>query len=66
MFDNIGIVREVISDIELKVLSFGEGKDIIVKASKEYIASVKSELDDEDRDFILLEYDLKTRIVSEN
>ncbi|MCR1951297.1 hypothetical protein NSA50_09570 [Clostridium sp. DSM 100503] len=66
MFDNIGIVREAISDTELKVLSFGEGKDIVVKASKEYIASVKSELDDEDGEAILLEYDLKTRVVSEN
>ena len=46
MFSNLGIVREAISDTELKVLSIGEGKEIIVQASKDYVSSIKAELND--------------------
>lgn len=66
MFSNLGIVKKVISDTELKVLSIGEGKEIIVQASKEYVASIKAELNDEDGETMVVEYDLETKIVNEN
>lgn len=66
MFSNLGIVREAISDTELKVLSIGEGKEIIVQASKDYVSSIKAELNDEDGETIVVEYDLKTKIVNED
>lgn len=66
MFSNLGIVREAISDTELKVLSIGEGKEIIVQASKDYVSSIKAELNDEDGEAIVVEYDLKTKVVNEN
>lgn len=66
MFSNLGIVREVISDTELKVLSIGEGKEIIVQASRDYVSSINAELNDENGETIVVEYDLKTKIVSEN
>lgn len=64
MFSNLGIVKEAISDTELKVLSIGEGKEIIVQASKDYVSSIKGELNDEDGGIIVVEYDLKTKIVN--
>lgn len=64
MFSNLGIVKEAISDTELKVLSIGEGKEIIVQASKDYVSSIKVELNDEDGGIIVVEYDLKTKIVN--
>ena len=66
MFSNLGIVREAISDTELKVLSIGEGKEIIVQASKDYVSSIKAEFNDEDGETVVVEYDLKTKIVNEN
>ncbi|MDI9218132.1 hypothetical protein [Clostridium tertium] len=66
MFNNLGIVRDVISDTELKVLSIDEGKEVIIKASKDYVSSIKAELNDEDGENIIVEYDLKTKIVNEN
>jgi len=66
MFSNLGIVREAISDTELKVLSIGEGKEIIVQASKDYVSSIKAELNDEDGEAIVVEYDLETKVVNEN
>ena len=66
MFSNLGIVREAISDTELKVLSIGEGKEIIVQASKDYVSSIKAELNDEDGEEIVVEYDLETKVVNEN
>lgn len=66
MFSNLGIVREIISDTELKVLSIGEGKEIIVQASRDYVSSINAELNDENGETIVVEYDLKTKIVNEN
>lgn len=66
MFDNLGIVREAISDTELLILSIGEGKEIVVQASKDYVSSIKSELNDEDGETMIVEYDLKTKVVNEN
>ena len=66
MFSNLVIVREAISDTKLKVLSIGEGKEIIVQASKDYISSIRAELNDEDGETIVVEYDLKTKVVNEN
>lgn len=66
MFSNLGIVREAISDTELKVLSIGKGKEIIVQASKDYVSSIKAELNDEDGEAIVVEYDLETKVVNEN
>ena len=66
MFSNLGIVREAISDTELLILSIGEGKEIVVKASKDYVSSIRAELNDEDGETIIVEYDLKTKVVNEN
>lgn len=66
MFENLGIVREVLSDTELKILSIGEGKEIIVKASKDYVSSIKAELNDEDGETMIVEYDLESKIINEN
>jgi hypothetical protein len=44
MFSNLGIVREAISDTELKVLSISEGKESVEQASEEYVSSIKAEL----------------------
>lgn len=66
MFDNLGIVREAISDTELLILSIGEGKEIVVQASKDYVSSIKSELNDENGETVIVEYDLETKVVNEN
>ena len=66
MFDDLGIVREAISDTELLILSIGEGKEIIVQASKDYVSSIKVELNDEAGETMIVEYDLETKVVNEN
>lgn len=66
MFRNLGIVTERISDTELKVLSINKNKEIIVQASKEYISSIAAELNDEDGEAIVIEFDLETKVVNEN
>ena len=66
MFDNLGVVREVISDTELLILSIGEGKEIVVQASKDYVSSLRAELNDEDGETMIVEYDLETKVVNEN
>lgn len=66
MFRNLGIVREVLSDTELKVYNSVEKKEIIVKASKDYVSSIKVELNDEDGEKMIVEYDLETKVVNEN
>ncbi len=66
MFSNLGVVREVISDTELKVYNSVEKKEVIVKASKGCVTSIKLELKDEDHETMIVEYDLKTKIVNEN
>ena len=66
MFSNLGVVREVISDTELKVYNSVEKREVIVKASKDYITSIKLELKDEDHEPMIVEYDLKTKIINEN
>ena len=66
MFSNLGIVRDVVSDTELKVYNSVEKKEVIVKASKDYVTSIKLELKDEDHETMIVEYDLKTKIVNEN
>ena len=66
MFDDLGIVREAISDTELLILSIGEGKEILVQASKDYVSSIRAELNDEDGETIIVEYDLKTKVVNES
>lgn len=66
MFRNLGIVREVLSDTELKVYNSVEKKEIIVKASRDYVSSIKVELNDEDGETMIVEYDLETKVVNEN
>ncbi|MCR1952905.1 hypothetical protein NSA50_18035 [Clostridium sp. DSM 100503] len=66
MFSNLGIVRDIVSDTELKVYNSLEKKEVIVKASKEYVTSIKLELQDEDVEMMLVEYDLETKVVNEN
>lgn len=66
MFDNLGVVREVISDTELLILSIGEGKEIVVQASKDYVSSLRAELNDEDGETMIVEYDLETKVVNED
>ena len=66
MFNNLGIVIEALSDTELKVHNSVEKKDVIVKASKDYVSSIKAELNDEDRETMIVEYDLETKVVNEN
>lgn len=66
MFNNLGIVREVISDTELKVYNGIEKKEVIIKASKDYVSSIKAELNDEDGETIIVEYDLESKTVNEN
>ena len=66
MFNNLGIVIEALSDTELKVYNSVEKKDVIVKSSKDYVSSIKAELNDEDRETMIVEYDLETKVVNEN
>ena len=66
MFDNLGVVREVISDTELLILSIGEGKEIVVQASKDYVSSLRAELNDEDGETMIVEYDIETKVANEN
>lgn len=66
MFSNLGIVTEKISETELKVLSIKENKEIIVEASKEYVSSIAAELNDEDGETIVIEFNLETKKVNEN
>lgn len=65
-FRNLGIVREVVSDTELKVYNSVEKKEVIVTASEEYVGSIEVELKDEEHDVLIVEYDLETKIVNEN
>lgn len=66
MFNNLGIVREVISDTELRVYNSVEKKEVIVKASKDYVSLIKVELNDEAGETMIVEYDLATKVVNEN
>ena len=66
MFSNLGVVTKKISETELKVLSIKENKEIIVEASKEYISSIAAELNDEDGETIVIEFNLETKKVNEN
>ena len=66
MFENLGIVRGVLSDTKLEVLSIGEGKEIVVQASENYVSSIKAELEDEDSEIMIVEYDLETKVVNED
>lgn len=66
MYYTLGLVEEKISDTELRVYSIFEDKDFIVKASKEYVSSVAAELNDEDGETIMIEFDLETKIVKED
>jgi len=66
MFNNLGIVREVISDTELRLYNSVEKKEVIVKASKDYVSSIKVELNDEAGETMIVEYDLETKVVNEN
>ena len=66
MFSNLGIVREAISDTELLILNIGEGKEIVVQASKDYVSSLRAELNDEDGETMIVEYDIETKVVNEN
>lgn len=66
MFSNLGIVREVVSDTELKVYNSVEKKEVIVKASRDYVSSIKAELNDEDGEMIIVEYNLESKVVNED
>ena len=66
MFDNLGVVREVISDTELKVYNSIEKREVIVKASKDYVSSLRAELNDEDGETMIVEYDIETKVANEN
>lgn len=66
MFNNLGTVREAISDTELKIYNSIEKKEVIVTASKDYVFSIRAELNDEDGETMIVEYDLKTKVVNEN
>ncbi len=66
MFNNLGIVKEAISNNELKVLSINRKEEFILKASNEYVSSIKSELNDEEGETIIVEFDLKNKIINEN
>ena len=66
MFNNLGIVIEALSDTELKVYNSVEKKEVIVKALKDYVSSIKVELNDEDGETMIVEYDLETKVVNEN
>lgn len=66
MFRNLGIVRESVSDTKLRVYNSVEKKEEIVIASRNYVSAIKAELNDEDGETIIVEYDLETKIVNEN
>jgi len=66
MFSNLGIVREVISDTELKVYNIVNHTDVIVIASKDYVSSIKAELNDDDGETMIVEYDLETKAINED
>lgn len=66
MFNNLAIVTGVVSGTELKVLRIYSGKEVIVQASKDYVSSIKAELNDEDGEIVIVEYDLETKVVNEN
>ena len=66
MFRNLGVVREAISNTELKVSNIITKEDVIVMASEDYVSSIKAELNDEDRETMIIEYDLETKVVNED
>lgn len=66
MFRNLGVVREVVSDTKLKVYNSVEKKEEIVIASRDYVSAIKAELNDEDGETIIVEYDLESKSVNEN
>lgn len=66
MFNNLGVIKEVISDTELLVRNILSNEDIVVKATKEYVSSIKAQLNYGDDEMMIIEYDLKTKVVNEN
>ena len=65
MFRNLGVVREVISNTELKVSNIITKEEVIVMASEDYVSSIKAELNSEDSEMMIVEYDLETNVVNE-
>lgn len=65
---NLGRVIKIISETEIKVYCIELKKDIVVKASNEYVSSLKVELEDTENPVgnIVVEYDLDKKIVNEN
>lgn len=66
MFSNLAIVREAVSDTELKVYNITSHEEVIVSASKDYVSSIKAELNDEDGETMIIEYDLETKAINED
>lgn len=66
MFRNLGVVREAISNTELKVSNIITKEDVIVMASEDYVSSIKAELNSEDSEMMIIEYDLETKVVNED
>jgi len=66
MFRNLGVVREAVSDTELKVYNIITKEEVIVMASKDYVSSIKAELNSEDSEMMIIEYDLETKVVNED
>lgn len=69
MFSNLGRVIEIVSDTELKVYNIIKKEEVIVTASKEYVSSIKVELNSEDEEevtIMVVEYDLETKEVNED
>lgn len=65
MFRNLGVVREAISNTELKVSNIITKEEVIVMASEDYVSSIKAELNSEDSEMMIVEYDLETNVVNE-
>lgn len=65
MFRNLGVVREAISNTELKISNIITKEEVIVMASEDYVSSIKAELNSEDSEMMIVEYDLETNVVNE-
>lgn len=65
VFSNLVIVKSVISETEIEVLEIGSAESIIIKASKEYVQSIKVGLKDS-KEIMMIEYDSDSKTVNEN
>lgn len=64
MFDGLALVLEIISDSKIKIYTLDTKEDIILDVRKEYIESIKEDIDNDET--IIVPYDIENKIICED